>query len=287
MLKFIFFALFSIVGELALAQPFYRAPELPKAVQRITEWVRSDFKEKSVKNGVSVFDQKGRLVKYYQSDSPSYRHLYIYDDKGRLKTCRQGTESSEVLTEYTYKKNVMVRMERFRGKVLRTIHYYKKGRLVEKKNYVKGGELGDRFLLKDRCIYSYNRIDSLQGELMYFYPIPGKGKPQTRKVVYQYDAKTKLRSSDVYYDFDGQIRLKRRYRYDEKGRIAFIEQDHLRDNSSSQIEYKYKNGKIWQCIETFPYKRSVKVYVDGRLIRNRTYMGEDIFTIVDYQYEYF
>ena len=66
-----------------------------------------------------------------------------------------------------------------------------------------------------------------------------------------------------------------------------IEHQYLLDNSSATIEYKYKNGKIWQLIEQMPYKKSVRVYVDGRLIRNRVYMGEDLFAVVDYQYEYF
>ncbi|MEO1514118.1 MAG: hypothetical protein AAFV95_03870 [Bacteroidota bacterium] len=269
------------------AQPFQKAPKLPKDVRRITEWVRPDFKHKSIKSSISEYDRSGNLVKYYQHDSPDYRQLYAYDAKGRMTESRQGTDSAEVVTFYAYKKDLEIKEERFRGKVLKSMSYYKKGQLVELKNFVKGGELGDKYLLKDRTVYSYNKRDSLQGETYYFYPIPGKGEAQKRKLIYLYDPATGLRLQEKYYDFDKKLRMIRAYHYDGQNRILRVDLQFLRDNTVGSTEYKYKNGKIWQRIENLPHKRSVMVYVDGRLIRNRIYMGGNIFTIVDYQYDYF
>ncbi|MEM8909936.1 MAG: hypothetical protein AAGD05_18955, partial [Bacteroidota bacterium] len=156
-----------------------------------------------------------------------------------------------------------------------------------KKVWLKGGELGPQFLLKDRVLYHYQK-DSLTGETHFSYTLSNiKASAQKRKIIYRYDAKTGKRHKRLEYDFDGSLRSESTYHYDHKQRLQYRVRYYPLSESKQFLERKYKAGKIWQEINQVGNKRAVKVYVDGRLIRLRTYFGDQIFSIVDYQYLYF
>ena len=108
-----------------------------------------------------------------------------------------------------------------------------------------------------------------------------------RKVLHYYDTPQKKRSQTKEDDFDGSIRLIKKYSYDSNGRPQRIIINFPKNGQKKVLEYKYKNGKIWQEIEEIDNNKTVKIYIDGRLIRIRTYQDDKIFNIVDYQYVYY
>lgn len=291
MKQFLFFTFLCLCSFSSQAQPFAKAPKLKKKVAKIIEWVRSDFEKESVKGFTSEFDQQGRLVAFYDATTPVNERLtHEYDQKGRLLRSVEGDGVGRLVTKYIYGHQKKSVVETFRGKVYQTHYFYnKKGQAIEKKMYLKGGELGTDFLLKDRILYQYKK-DSLSSEVLHTYKLGGRNKGQrvsTRKTIYEYNAKTRKRTKRKEYDVDGSLRSESIYSYDEKGRTQFILHKYLLEQNKRSIEFKYKAGKIWQIIEQVDNKRFVRIFTDGRLIRLRTYFGNKIFSIVDYQYQYY
>ncbi len=281
------FAFCIFFGSTVLAQPMTQAPELPRKVRTITEWYRTDVEAKGQRGGQSRFNRAGHLIHYKPAKDDYNEQRYYYDGQGRLKRMIEGSEQDSIVTVLWYSKGKIVKEQRFRGKVHRTVQFFRGGKKVEEKSYAKGVELGNRYLLKARVMYNYNKMDSLAGETHYAYPVRGKAKPQKRKVLHFYDPKSKLRSKTLEYDFDGRLRIESLMAYDARGRLSQLLHSFQEDGSQRLIEYKYKNGKIWQIIDDAQYKKVVSIFVNGRLIRHRSYLGDQLFAIVDYQYSYY
>ena len=272
------------------AQYFTEAPKLNKKVKKIVEWMQLDGKV--IKANTSYFDKKGRLVGYYNDkDADGEKITLKYDKYGRISEKRIGSKESPTVVMYSYKKNTVVREEHYRGKVFKVFEFRNdKKQLIEKKTFLKGGEMGDQFILRERYIYTYNAQDSLRGIVHYLYSLNGRAKGRAyekQKVLYTYDKRTGKRARVVYYDVDKKPVKQTLYEYHKGGKTKRITMA-SNDTIERTIEYMYnKDGSLWQEIETTSYKRFVKIYKNKRLIRQRTYIGDELFTLVDFQYEFY
>ncbi len=276
----------------ASAQYFTKAPKLEKKVHKIIEWMQLDGEV--IKANTSYFDKAGNLTGYYNEDDENGEKITLdYDKKGRLLEKRIGSEESSTIIRYAYKKNTSIRQEHYRGKVFKVFEYRNdKGQMVEKKTFLKGGELGEQFILRERFLFHYNDRDSLKGTTHKTYSLDGKRKGksfETKKTVYTYDKKTGKRSQVIFYDTNGEEATRTQYNYFPDGRIDKIIMISQSPNESNRlVEYQYNADKtLWQEIETTNYKRFVKIYKNKRLIRQRTYIGEELFAIVDFQYVFY
>jgi hypothetical protein len=282
-----------VLAQAIQAQPFVAAPKLPKyQIKEVIEWIRLDFEQKAKEGAVSNFDKNGNLVAYFEKQKLPLKQLSCkYDAQNRIIERTEQFDNDQMITLYAYKKNQVVEETKFRGKTYKTFFYTnKKRQLVEKKTYTKGLELGDDFLLKERILYHYNKNDSLSGEKIFRYDllINGRSKKyETRKILHFYSPKTGKRSKTLEYDFDGSLINEKHYEYDSLKRLIKTLCHYKIENTISSTEIKYKNGKIWQSIIERPGYKDVKIYVDGRLIRLRSYNEEKIIRIVDYQYVYY
>ncbi len=288
----IIFLLHCILG--VMAQPFEKAPRVSgQKVKQIVEWIRLDFDQKAVEGSTSIFDRNGNLLEYFQKTNLPLKQLTCkYDNQGRIKEKTEWFDGHEMLTFFAYKKNQTIEETIFRGKTNKIFYFENaKGRLIEKKTYTKGLELGESFRLKERIVYHYNKLDSLSGETIYNYDFlkngGSQGQQEVRKIIHHYSGKTSKRSKTLEYDFDGSLITEILYEYDSQQRLTKALHRFKNDNSFLLTEILYKDGKIWQSITQRPGYKDVKVYVNGRLIRLRSYNENHIIRIVDYQYFYY
>jgi len=268
------------------------APKLEKKVSQIIEWMQLDGEV--IKANTSYFNKAGKLTGYYnKDDKKGEKIIFEYDDQGRVVKKTIGTDEASAIKQFEYEKNKVVWEEHFRGKVFRGIEFKnEKGQLVEKKTYLKGGEMGEKFILRERYIFSYNAQDSLKGIKHYAYSLDGsrKGKSyETKKTLFYYESKTGKRSRISYFDVSEEEVKNTQYEYHKDGRLKKVTLSSTTPYENNRIiEYHYNNdGTLWQEIEKTAYKRFVKIYKKGRLIRQRTYIGEELFTIVDFQYVFY
>jgi len=274
-------------SNLVDAQPYEKAPKLGESLHQIIEWARPDTKSDSKRGGTSVFDRKGRLSHFFIGQDSSDLQLFDYDAKGRLIEHIENSGDRVTQTLHVFKKDTEVKEIKFRDRIEKTFTFYKKGKKVESKTFVKGEELGDRLILKDRVIYSYDKRDSLKGEMHYAYPLRAKRKPQKRKTLYYYDEQSGRRSSVVNYDFDGNLRLRVDYQYQDNGKLSRIDYLYPEEGPDHFVEYKYQNGKLWQIIEESSFRKYVRIYKKDRLIRSRSYQDGSLIQIIDYQYVFY
>jgi len=292
-MRFFKISLFLFLSQLTLhAQPFESAPRFTKKIKKIVEWTRPDFNRKAQKSSTSIYNKDGRILSFYsEGTSSNMQRVYQYDPQKRLVKSIEGTDVDQEVIRYIYGKRYTTKEKHFREKIYKEVTFRnEKNIAVEQKVYAKGLELGDTYILKDRIVFNYNKKDSLVGEMHYSYLLVGKRKGKKyrkRKVIHSYHKKKKHRIKTTEYDYDKTIREIRSYAYDSKGRIQKIKFTYPKHTQKREIEYKYKNNKIWQEIEQVDNKDTVKIYTDGRLIRLRTYLDEKIFNIVDYQYVYY
>ena len=287
--------IFLLHGALALeAQPFEKAPKVSsQKVKQIVEWIRLDFDQKAVEGSTCIFDRNGNLLEYFQKTNLPVKQLTCkYDNLGRISEKTEWFDGHEMRTFFAHKKDQTIEELKFRGKTNK-IFYYKniKGQLVEKKTYTKGLELGESFRLKERIVYHFNKHDSLSGETIYNYDLlkngGAQGKQEVRRILHFYSGKTPKRSKTLEYDFDGSLITEILYEYDSQQRLTKTLHHFKNDNSFLINETLYKDGKIWQSISQRPGYKDVRVYVNGRLIRLRSYNENHIIRIVDYQYFYY
>ncbi len=294
-MKSIFFFIFCglFIGSKIQAQPLAKAPILSKKkVKQIIEWIRLDLDEKAREGAISEFDNKGNLLACYSKKELPVKQLTSkYDVQNRLVEKVELFGNDPMTTYYAYKKGLQIEEIKFRGKTTKTFYYKNQNnQLVEKKVYTKGLELGSEFLLKERIIYHYNKKDSLTGEKIFSYDMLGKGKSKkydASKILHYYNSKSGKRSKTLIYDFDGSLINEMYYEYDKQNRLTKTISHFKMENTIVSKEIKYKDGKIWQTIIERPGYKDVKIYIDGRLIRLRSYNEEKIIRIVDYQYFYY
>ena len=272
-----------------LAQPFKEAPKTKKKIRQIIEWVRPNLDAQSTKSMVSTFDRNGHLLTYLSKDKISTLNTRkIMDKRGRLIEKREGEGIDQCLTRYTYKPGQKIEETSFKGKKERRIYFYNKNnKLLEKKTYARGLELGESYQLRERIVYQYNKSQQLIGEKIVSYDLIKSKKFNTRKNVYHYHPDYKHLIKVVFYDYDGSTRLVEDYGYYSDGKLRLIISNHLKDQTVATKEFLYKDGRIWQKISSDRGIRHVEVFVDGRLIRLRSYSSDKVYRVVDYQYEYY
>lgn len=259
-----------------------QAPPYKKKIKQIIEWNRKGLAEKQQRGATSSFDRKGNLTLY---QTPQGKSEYFYNPQGQLiKIREEGIQRR--LTQISYRPKIVIRELSFHGKVYKTESYYRNSILLEEKTFVKGMELGPKFLLKERTLYQYNQLDSLSQEVHYVYALPKKKHPEKRKTVYRYHPKTKQLQEKTYLDTDGSIRKNSVFRY-AQGKLTEQEDYFPSEKRLVRINYLYQAGKLWQKIYKDKNKKNVWVYADDRLVRLRSYFGDKIFQIVDYQYVFY
>lgn len=288
-IRITFLALLLMLGTGLLAQPYDVAPRTKKKVHRIIEWISPSVNSKSTKGMVSTFDRKGNLTSYTSDDEYEVMNTtYLLDKKGRPTEVLEGKGSDRIQTKYTYQSDRTIKDERFRGKHNRIIHFYdKKGKLLERKSYSKGLELGNRFRLKEQVFYKYNSRDQLITESYRTYNMPKSKDFLSRKKSYYYHTQYRTLLKTVEYDYDNTASVIEDYAYNKDKTVKSIITSFVKDDTYATKEILYKKGKIWQRITTKQGIRHVEVFVDGRLIRLRSYNGDKIYRVVDYQYEYY
>src|SRR5690606_25824379 len=163
-----------------------------------------------------------------------------------------------------------------RGKTNKLFYFENaKGRIIEKKIYTKGLDLGESFRLKERIVYHSDKLDSFSWETIYNYDFLTNGispvQQAVRTIIQHYSGKTSKRSNTLEYEFDGSLITEILYEYDSQQRLTKALLRFKNDNSFLLTEILYKDGKIWQSISERPGYKDVKVYVNGRLIRLRSY----------------
>ncbi len=275
------------------AQALAKAPNVAKQkVKQIVEWVRFDVDQKAKEGAISEFDKNGNLIAYYnKQELPVKQLVNKYNPQNKLSERIEWFDNDHMITYYVYKKDLQIEEIKFRGKTHKTFFYKnEKNQLIEKKTYTKGLELGDEYQLQERIIYHYNKKDSLTGEKIFTYDLLKSGqskKYDTAKILHYYHPKSGKRSKSLEYDFDGSLINETFYEYDNLKRLVKSIRHYKIENTFESTEIKYKAGKIWQSIKQSPGYKNVKIYVDGRLIRLRSYNESHIIRIVDYQYFYY
>ncbi len=288
-LRFAFLLFLGWICNSAIAQPFAHAPLTKQGkVKSITEWVRPNLKQKGQKGAISQFNPQGQLVAYaLPVDTSLFNTTFQYDASGRLLEKQEGKGKDTRLTRYQYQKDKTIEYILFREKETRVLYFYdKKRRLLEKKTYQRGLELGPKYLPAERVLYQYNPRDSLQKEVIYAYDLPS-GKMSQRTNVYKYHPGHGRLIKKVENDFDGQARIITDYTYLTNGQLHRKHRYHRLDDALISTEYLYQNGVLWQEIQYDGAFRHVKIYVEGRLIRLRTYLDDEIYRVVDYQWNYY
>ena len=287
MKNLLIFALLLIGANSVDAQPYTKAPKLGEPLHQIIEWTRPDTKSDSKRGGTSVFNKKGYLSHFFINKDSTDLQLFNYDTKGRLIEHIENSGDRQTQTLHVFKKGSEVREVKFRDRIEKTFTFYKKGKKVESKTFVKGEELGGQLKLKDRVIYNYDRRDSLKGEMHYAYPLRAKRKPQKRKTLYYYDEQSGKCSAVVHYDFDGNLRLRIDYQYQKNGVLSRVDYLYPEDGPNHFVEYKYQSGQLWQVIEESSFRKYVRIYKQGRLIRSRSYQDDQLTQVIDYQYLFY
>ena len=275
------------------AQPFDRAPSVSKKrVKQIIEWVRPDLKQKSQEGMCSDFDPQGNLIAYYDRSKKPFKKMTLqYNKKGQLLEKTEQHDEAEWKAVYAYQSDRTVEEIKFRGKTTKTFYFLnKKNQLIEKKTFNKGLELGAEFVLKEQVFYYYNKRDSLQSLKIVNYDMISGGKSkkfESRKILHTYSPKSGMRTKSVEYDFDGSVLKEDFYEYDSAKRLIRKLSHFKVENTISTVKYQYQKDQIWQVTSERPGYKDVQIYVDGRLIRLRSYNEEKLYRVVDYQYVYY
>ncbi len=277
--------------SIAFAQPFEHAPKTPRKVKKIVEWLKTDLEGKATKGSTSYFDESGNLLSYYHDDDTiDDRIVRRYDGQNRMIESKDGSGIESRTSTFSYQKDQITELTSYKTSTYKKIQFFSpKKKILEEKTYVKGEGIGEKWILKDRIIYTYTSKDSLKGEMYYSHLNLHGGKgANKRKTLHFYDPDTQLKSKTIYYDFDKSIRIRTTYDYTKKRKISKITHHHMLDDAIHTKEFLYrKDGSLWQIISNIGEKKNVQIFQEGKLIRLRSYMSGNIFLVIDYQYIYY
>ncbi len=279
---------FFLASTSLMAQPFDQAPDLTKPVRQIVEWQRTNLKSTMHKAAISRFDQQGNLLKYSDFRAEDAVFSYAYDSKNRIIRKSERIEGVEHTTSYEYRPGVAISELKFHEKTYRTCIYSKGQKVMEKKEFVKGGELEKKHLLLRWTHFQYNAQNQLLVEKTDHYAVQGRRKGKkifTEIVRHHYDGKFLTYSQ--YFNADASMRMVKYFRYNKQGLLKQEIEHYPVEDRLDTTEYLYQNGKLWQKIEESENQRRVLVHVEGRPIRLRTYLDGALTGVVDYAYEYF
>ncbi|WP_045114975.1 hypothetical protein [Microscilla marina] len=255
-----------------------------KKIKQIVGWGKYSKKDKTSQKFFAYdYNPDGKLLR--KQDFRLYiDNTYFYDKQGKLVKIEGYEGETSFTSTYVYGKKVMTEIMKMPDDRVHKTHTYlnNKGNKVEEKTYHTGK-------LSKRILYTYNKQDSVIGEMHYLY----SGKQRTSyKVIYTYDYKTHLRTHKNEYDAYQQVVEQEDYTYNAVGQLLKISKvfpQRKNNDYNTTIEYQYQNGKLWQVInQTHNGKyKSVKIYKEGGLIRVRRYENSKLMELIDYQYVYF
>jgi len=279
-----------LVMQFSFAQSFSEAPNVAngKPISKIVEWVDEGDNNKAEKGLTYLFDEKGKLL-YFENGDKKHMAIWAYDEKDRLETVVETEGELTTKQSITYRKKSREVLLSYRTRDYKTIDFFDaKNRKVESKVYIRGEDVGPKWVIKDRKVYNYDSRDSLFGEMYYSYQMKGGGpKVLKRKTIHTFAGADHRKVKSVFYDFDQTERIVTDYIYDSKGVLQSISEKDMEEEELTITDFKYKNGKPWQEIKTVGNFKSVKIYKDDLLIRTRNYLDGKILNVIDYQYFYF
>ncbi len=212
---------------------------------------------------------------------------YMYDMQGRVLV--DTTFGGEIIgiTHYEYRPNMTVTTQKYhQNTVKNNIYTNEKGLVVEEKTFFNKE-------LYHRVVKTYNAVDSLIGEMHYDYHDNTK-QAKKRKVIHVYDKETKKKRQIISYNYDGSVQNMTTYQYYPESN-DLREMVEMNETSSGTVTYKtnyeYKDGQLWKVIHTSNHPtwvyKSIEIYKDGKRIRDRNYMNDELEEVIDYQYVYY
>ena len=292
----LFCLLFFSYTIVAQENEFRTAPESDQKVKKITEWISLTDENGKVK------DTHKRLTYLYRTDgqpdsitgSSFQRHLsyFNYYNNGKLAKAYTYTEQDSVFVRFIYHNDREIKDIHRLGlnSITRTVKYFNENnQLTEVKEFEKSRQSNGDFELIFRQLLNYDELDRLFAEKHYYYLLIRSGNPSNSyKIVHEYGGPENKRSQSTEYDFEGQISELVSYEYDDKGRAIKIEWSYPGKDLKPVQSYKYQNGEIWQDIYFDGFRKTVKVYKDGRYIRKKLYSPTgELSHFIDFQYEYY
>ena len=273
------------------AQTFLEAPAADRKVKKITEWHRTDLKAEGKAANTSVYDKKGKLIHYYPTGTPKEQwNNYEYDRRNHLVAKREFFEGTKHQTNCVYPNGQKVCESTFHDKTYRICWYYRGKKLVEKKEFAKGGEMGKNFQVLKRTQYFYNKRQQLKSEKISVYAIQGRYKGQVvgvEKILHFYDPAHHQEIHCQFFNLDKSLRMERFFSYDRQNKLTQTIDYYPLEKRVDTVELKYKEGRLWQKIEERENQKNILVYVKGRPIRLRSYLDGNLVGVVDYAYEYY
>lgn len=270
---------------------FSEAPKLDRPVKQIIEWQtfpESDGEpEETQKSSVYTFRRDGKLSVWNANDYQQQEHVYHYDKKGRKSKVEMKSREGNSEMIYSYEGNTKRAEIKADDMYLVTTQFLnEKGQVVEEKVSGKAWFTNGKFDLISRKVLNYNNLDSLFGEMEYTY---AGGVAEKRKTVHTFDPATNRRMKTVKFSPSGKEEQVTEYLYDDAGELASVETRRPGEDYWVKQEFQRKNGKLWQHIEHKIHsdEKYVKVFKDGRPVRYKYYIGDELIAFTDFQYIFF
>ena len=272
-----------------IGQTFAKAPAGKLPVKQIVEWTTfaedGDEPAETIKDAVYVFRKDGQLQQWISNNADNEVFEYSYDEKKRLNkiTIKNGKMSRTVSNQY-FEDRRMAEIQ-VQDSDVRSVQYFnKKGQVTEEKSFFRN-EGSNGWATMERTVYSYNKQDSLTGEMRY---VPASaGHVNQFKTIHSYGKNSNKKSDIVYFEADGKPYKKITFRYDDQRRLKEEKMEMVRTGETTIKEHIYRDGEIWQIITKGKNYRNEKIYKEGRLVRSKEYdKAGKLIWYTDYQYVY-
>lgn len=273
-------------------QHFSEAPRLDRPVKEIIEWqtfpASGKTPQKTQKGAVYTFQRDGKLAAWAANDYQQQEHIFEYDAKGRKAKVRMKDRNGQSEMAYSYDGKTQKAEIKGDDLYLVTTQYLNgKGQVIEEKTSGKAWFTGGKLDLISRKVLNYNSRDSLFGEMEYSYE---KGQVKAKKkTVHEFDPATNRKSKTVAFATDGTEEQVTEYLYDSDGELSTIDINWPGTSNKVRWEFRRKNGELWMEIEHRYHQkeRREKVFKDGRPIRYKVFMNDQLIHYTDFQYVFY
>lgn len=253
-------------------------------VKQVVGWGKyTKAQKKAQKFFAREYNSQGKLLR--EQDFRLYvDNSYIYNKQGRLTRVDGYAGETSFVKKYKYARKVMTEtLTTPDDKVITTHTYFNR---KEKKSEEK---IYDAKALYKRVIYTYNKQDSLIGEMHYIYT--GKNR-RNYQIIHSYGTKSQRKVRRNEYDSNKRIVEQTNYQYNQQGKLLKITKvfpQRKMSDYNTTTEYKYKEGYIWQIVSKSNNEKyeSQKIFKNGILVRTKKYEKSKLIELVDYQYIYF
>jgi YD repeat-containing protein len=277
---------------LLFSQRFSEAPKLDRPVKQIIEWqtfpATDEDPEETRKGGVYHFRRDGKLSTFLGNDYRQREYAYEYDKRGRVVSVKMNERGGGSTIKYSYGEGFKKAEIKSDSLYLVTTHFLDgQGKVLEEKTSGKAWFTGDKFALISRKVLNYNQIDSLFGEMEYFYTAGQLSRKI--KTVHHFDPLTNRKLRTEIFDKNGKVSKTTDYQYDEKNKLKKVQTKWPGEEKGITKEYFYKNGKLWQVVEVNEKEeeRYESIFKDGRLVRTKLFLFDELITYTDFQYVFY